>query len=441
MGPGYCAPVKAPALLQLPTSPLYALFLAEVPPPWLMRVAVGLKMAVDRPDSTTAARYLSLLLTPSQVVKILDEARPNSLRELLRALLGRLSTILLERESWRGALEAARALPPVFDLAIGSTATPVCCGSVLIGSTQARAETTPVSVALLVARGITAQVAVSRVLQAVAAGRVEFTLKKALSAASVTGLTGVVSADEQRLDPARQVAFIELVLRSPLVDATKKVCTLTDAGRASLKRPPIDALRRIFLEMRARPPESQFFSTALFGGDGFRHEMAVRRAEDPSIARETLYAGLRLLRPGQWIEAPMLISSLARVGLLPCISLELSNISFDAGRRAVNSSLLDGDLSEGFRLRLPFVLQSLFGPLSLLGLVDLAVGPEGLSPFRFASPRPGLTLCREPYSRLTHVRLTELGHELLDPFAAVERVKDGPGDEGLDALAALLGRG
>ena len=128
----------------------------------------------------------------------------------------------------------------------------------------------------------------------------------------------------------------------------------------------------------------------------------------------------------------------AYVNYPPCRAI---NRTF-ADPRTVPVTNLRPDHNEGepFRLRLPFFLKLVLGVPAQLGVVEFALAPKGESVFRFSGPRARTPVFEGPWAEVTHLRRTSLGATWLDPLGPPPRdAAGGPGADGLDALADLLG--
>jgi hypothetical protein len=205
-------------------------------------------------------------------------------------------------------------------------------------------------------------------------------------------------------------------------------------------REPSAALRTIMAGLWRRQAQCLAMDVDVLGPDAWRVAGCVQQQANPTAHRDLLLAGLRRLPVGAWVEVSELASAVFADGLLTAVAESLRAAWFDTHGVRVKSFRPDAEDGEPFRLRVPSLLAWLSQVLGQLGLVDLAAEASGAGAVRRASLRSPPT-CAAELAALTHVRMTALGAELLDPFVATPPAADqGPGEDGLDALADLLTR-
>jgi len=203
---------------------------------------------------------------------------------------------------------------------------------------------------------------------------------------------------------------------------------------------PAAALRALMAGLWRRQAQCLAMDVDVLGLDAWRVAGCVQQQANPTAHRDMLLAGFRRLPVGAWVEVSELASALFADGLLTAVAESLRVAWFDTHGVRVKSFRPDAEDGEPFRLRVPSMLAWLAQVLAQLGLVDLAAEPSGAGAVRRASPRSPPT-CATELAALTHVRMTTLGAELLDPFISAPPAADqGPGEDGLDALADLLTR-
>jgi hypothetical protein len=200
------------------------------------------------------------------------------------------------------------------------------------------------------------------------------------------------------------------------------------------------ALRAIMRSLWRTPAQALALDISVLGVDAWRVSGCVERPAPPTAHRDLLLAGLRRLPVGEWVEFAELAGLLYQDGLLTPVAESLRQAWFDQHGVRVKHFRPDTEDGEPFRLRVPSLLGWSVLVAGRFGLVDLAYDPDGAGAVRRASPRSTIS-CEPALAALTHLRLTSLGSELLDPFIGVQpSATSGPGEAGLDALTDLLTR-
>jgi hypothetical protein len=203
---------------------------------------------------------------------------------------------------------------------------------------------------------------------------------------------------------------------------------------------PSGALRAIVHSLWRTPAQSLALDVSVLGPDAWRIAGCVERPAPPTAHRDLLLAGLRRLPVGEWVEFAELAGLLYQDGLLTPVAESLRHAWFDQHGVRVRHFRPDAEDGEPFRLRVPSLLGWSVFVAGRFGLVDLAYDPGGAGSVRRASPR-STSACEPSLAALTHLRLTSLGTELLDPFVGLQpSATSGPGEAGLDALSDLLTR-
>ena len=177
----------------------------------------------------------------------------------------------------------------------------------------------------------------------------------------------------------------------------------------------------------------------LFGPSAWRLVAACDQPTPPALHRILCLAALEALPVDQWVEIAHFIDHLHRAGLLPPTCRGVNRTVTDPKTVPVTHLRPDHNEGEPFRLRVPYLLKLVLGVPALLGVVDVAFAPHGESVLNFSPPRARHVLCESPYREVTHLRRTSLGARWLDPLARPPPLDHGPGADGLDALADLLG--
>jgi hypothetical protein len=177
----------------------------------------------------------------------------------------------------------------------------------------------------------------------------------------------------------------------------------------------------------------------IFGATAWRLGAACDQPTPAVVHRILSLYALETLPVDVWVELPRFVDHLHRHGLLPPTCRAIVRTLTDPRTVPVTNLRPDHNEGEPFRLRVPHLVGALLGAPAQFGLVDLALAPSGSSVLAFSGPRARLPVCEAPYGEVTHLRRTSLGARWLDPLPPPEPETRGPGADGLDALAELLG--
>lgn len=202
---------------------------------------------------------------------------------------------------------------------------------------------------------------------------------------------------------------------------------------------PAECLSHLFHSYAAETTAEAPSAVELFGPSAWRLGAACEQPAAPVVYRiQSLYA-LETLPVDAWVEVPRFVDHLYRQGLLPPTCRGVVRTLADPRMVPVTSMRPDHNEGEPFRMRVPHLLRAVLGAPAQLGLVDLALAPRGESVVRFSGSRWRQPVCEAPYVEVTHLRRTSLGARWLDPLPPPTGSSSGPGVDGLDALADLLG--
>lgn len=363
-------------------------------------------------------------------------------RALGRWLFGRMADALSERDAGAAAVEGLRALAvPAYSGPVVERLSPRVAA--LTGGVIYSGEVTELGAAPeVVPRGVHAQVEAAQVRQRLmplitSAGelRAHRLAVEDLRAALPATPRHPPMSDAQAWVQRAWRAAVRFGYRVGQPEPEIRAALTTLAGET-----PATFLAHLFAAWATEPTAEAPAAFELFGAAAWRLVSACDQPTPPAVHRILTLAALEALPVDQWVEIARFVDHLQREGLLPATCRGINRTFADPRTVPVTNLRPDHNEGEPFRLRLPFFLKLALGVPAQLGAVEFALAPKGESVFRFSAPRARMPAFEGPWSEVTHLRRTSLGAQWLDPLGPPPRdAAGGPGADGLDALADLLG--
>ncbi len=248
---------------------------------------------------------------------------------------------------------------------------------------------------------------------------------------------------KSRLPSTMNVAAWDLrIWRAAALMGLRAEALATDApgvGARLIGNTPADFLANLATGWLLDDMGDELSPFELFGPGAWRLAASLESPPPRVIHRIAVATALETLPVDKWVEVACFAEHLYRQGLLPPTCARISFAYSDP--RGVGVANMRPDTNDGapFRVDVPTLLHALLGIPAVLGIVDVALAPPGESVLRFTGPKSKLPVCESPYQEVTHIRRTSLGASWLDSLPAATGGQHGPGVDGLDALAALLG--
>ncbi|MFN3199421.1 MAG: hypothetical protein ACE366_13540 [Bradymonadia bacterium] len=395
------------------------------------------------PITTVAKRCVEALLAegPDELVPHMEPGD----RELLRQVLGHTAETLGPADPFRASWAALQRMAPpepVKPAARTPDGTADDLVVVLQGGLTCHAHPLPHSARLLVhGREVAAQVEAPKVFDALRGKKLWLPSQwRETPERTLDRFTECLEGPDFTQRRLRARAWPRLLSLLPMVQPVSKVSfALGEEGERLKGWTPRQLLRLVF-------------SSWLRHDDYDGLESLIRVSERDEIVdltgittaplrRLKAVGALKLLPVGQWVDMARFLEHAYALDMLPQVAPNMVIWGYDPGRWMAFRLPPDDPRGPLYRLTAPFMLTVLFEVMATLGIIDVAWLRGGLGIFRRHDMVSYPDIKRaQPYDRLTHVRLTELGAWLLDPYNGVPEASGeaGGGAGDLDALADLL---